>query len=300
MEILIKMPDKLTIDDFPVLKSKHVYIKDTKATINIINIMLRDGADHLQIVTDFDLTLTKQHVDGKLVLSSFGLFGKCNQLPSAYMNESRRLYHKYRPIEIDPDLPLKEKIEAMSDWMIAAEKLLKGIEFDPKELSEVAEKYGTPLRDGTKELLEKLYEANIPVLVFSAGLGDVVEAVLKCHKVFFNNVKIISNFLKYNGNKIDGFKNKKLIHVFNKNEHALEQEYFKVIEGRRHVLLMGDTTGDASMVNGMDDTIAVLKIGFLYDKAEENLANYMKEFDIVLVDDQTMQVATEILRTILK
>ncbi|KAI4492784.1 hypothetical protein M0804_002575 [Polistes exclamans] len=294
------MPDKITIDDFPIFKSKHVYIKDKNATMNTINIMLRDGPDNLQVVTDFDLTLTKQHVDGKLVLSSFGLFGKCNQLPSTYTNEAKRLYQKYRPIEIDPNLALEEKIEAMSDWMTSAEKLLKGIEFDPKELSEVVEKYGTPLRDGTKELLEKLNEANIPVLVFSAGLGDAVEAVLKCHKVLFNNVKIISNFLKYNGNQIDGFKNKKLIHVFNKNEHALEQDYFKVIEGRRHVLLMGDNTGDANMVDGMDDTVAVLKIGFLYDKAEENLHNYMNEFDIVLVDDQTMQVATEILRTILK
>ncbi|KAK2581436.1 hypothetical protein KPH14_005111 [Odynerus spinipes] len=294
------MPDKLTIDDFPSLKSKHVYIKDENAVLNTINMMLRDGADRLQIVTDFDLTLTKQHVDGKLVLSSFGIFGKCTQLPSAYEIESRRLYHKYRPIEIDPNLPLEKKIEAMNDWMLAAEELLRGIEFDSKELYDVAEKYGTPLRDGTKELFEKLNMANIPVLVFSAGLGDVVEAVLRCHKVLFDNVKIISNFLKYNGNKIDGFKNQKLIHVFNKNEHAFEQEYFKVIEGRQHVLLMGDTTGDASMVDGMDDTVAVLKIGFLYDKAEESLASYMQEFDIVLVDDQTMQVTTEILRTILK
>lgn len=188
----------------------------------------------------------------------------------------------------------------MNDWMIAAEELLRGIEFDPKELSEVTEKYGTPLRDGTKELFEDLNKANIPVLVFSAGLGDVVEAILKCHKVLFDNVKIISNFLKYNGNKIDGFKNKKLIHVFNKNEHALGQEYFKVIESRQHVLLMGDTTGDASMVDGMENTVAVLKIGFLYDKVEESLASYMQKFDIVLVDDQTMKVTADILRTILK
>ncbi|KAI4503201.1 hypothetical protein M0802_001423 [Mischocyttarus mexicanus] len=294
------MPDKLTIDDFPIFKSKHVYIKDMNATMNTINIMLRDGPDRLQVVTDFDLTLTKQHVDGKLMLSSFGLFGECNQLPSTYINESKRLYQKYRPIEIDPNLAVEEKIKAMSDWMVSAEKLLKGIEFDPKELYEVVRNYGTPLRDGTKELMEKLNEANIPVLVFSAGLGDAVEAVLKCHDVLLNNVKIISNFLKYNGNQIDGFKNKKLIHAFNKNEHSMEQDYFKVIEGRQHVLLMGDTTGDAYMVNGMDNAVAVLKIGFLYDKAEENLNNYMNEFDIVLVDDQTMQVATEILRTILK
>lgn len=294
------MPDKVTIDDFPSLKSKHVYIKDEDAVLNTINIMLRDGAERLQIVTDFDLTLTKQHVDGKLVLSSFGIFGKCSQLPSQYINESRQLYQKYRPIEIDTNLPLENKVKAMNDWMTAAEQLLKGIEFDPKELSEVAKKYSTPLRDGTKDLFDKLNKANVPVLVFSAGLGDVVEAILTTHEVLFNNVKIISNFLKYDGEKIDGFKNEKLIHVFNKNEHALEQDYFKVIEGRQHVLLMGDSTGDASMVDGMEDTVAVLKIGFLYDKVEESLANYMEAFDIVLVDDQTMQVATEILRTIIK
>lgn len=62
-----------------------------------------------------------------------------------------------------------------------------------------------------------------------------------------------------------GFQNERLIHVFNKNEHAIEQDYFKVLEGRKNVFLMGDTIGDASMVDGMVNTRAVLKIGFLYD-----------------------------------
>ncbi|KOX75972.1 hypothetical protein WN51_12402 [Melipona quadrifasciata] len=57
---------------------------------------------------------------------------------------------------------------------------------------------------------------------------------------------------------------------------------------------MGDTIGDASMVDGMmNDTCAVLKIGFLYDNV------IMEKFDIVLVDDQTMQVPIDILRLLL-
>ncbi|XP_017891361.1 7-methylguanosine phosphate-specific 5'-nucleotidase isoform X3 [Ceratina calcarata] len=287
------------IKKFPTLKLKHAHIRDKKQLLRTINTILSDGCNSLQVVTDFDLTLTKQHVNGKNVLSSFGIFSKCKQLPESYAKESGRLYKKYRPIEIDHTLSIEEKIKAMTEWMIATEAILKGVPFDPKEIPEVSEMYGANLREGTKELFKKLYHAKVPVLVFSAGLGDVVESILRNQGVLFDNVKIISNFLKYKDGKLEGFQNERLIHVFNKNEYALEQDYFKVLERRKNVLLMGDTTGDASMVDGMVNANAVLKIGFLYDNVEDSLSSYMENFDIVLVDDQTMQVPTDILHRIL-
>ncbi|XP_043255500.1 7-methylguanosine phosphate-specific 5'-nucleotidase [Colletes gigas] len=290
------MTHELSFEDFPILKSKHVYIKDKKRLLRILNTILRDGCKSLQIVTDFDLTLTKQHVNGKKVLSSFGMFGKCKQLSLTYTEESHRLYDMYRPIEIDPHLPLETKAEAMTNWIIAAEEILKGIPFNPDEILEVAKTYGMNLRDHTEELFKKLYSAGIPILVFSAGLGDIVEAILRERGVLFDNVKVISNFLEYKDGKLAGFKNEKLIHVFNKNEYAIEQEHLNVLEGRKNVLLMGDTIGDASMVDGMGEINAVLKIGFLYDNAETSLRSYMEEYDIVLVDDQTMQIPIDILR----
>lgn len=81
-------------------------------------------------------------------------------------------------------------MEEMSNWMIAAEEILKGIPFDPSEIQEVSSIYGTDIRDGTKELFQKLCRAKVPVLVFSAGLGDIVEAVLRNEGVLFNNVKV--------------------------------------------------------------------------------------------------------------
>lgn len=284
---------------FLTFQLKHVHIRDRKQLLRTINTILTDGCNSLQVVTDFDLTLTKQHVNGKSVLSSFGIFSKCKQLPESYTKESGRLYKKYRPIEIDPNLSVEEKTKAMTEWMIATNHILKGIPFDPEEIPVVSEIYGANLRDGTKELFKKLYHANVPVLVFSAGLGDVVESILRHQGVLFDNVKIISNFLKYENGKLEGFQNERLIHVFNKNEHAVEQDYFKLLDRRRNVLLMGDTTGDASMVDGMVNTRAVLKIGFLYDNAEDSLSSYMEHFDMVLIDDQTMQVPTDILHRIL-
>lgn len=86
---------------FPALRSRHVYIRDEVAVLDTINAIRQGGANNLQvrvltyvlcsfcedcpliqhsldlrllvqIVTDFDLTVTKQHIDGRHVLSSFG------------------------------------------------------------------------------------------------------------------------------------------------------------------------------------------------------------------------------------
>ncbi|XP_077277889.1 cytosolic 5'-nucleotidase IIIB [Temnothorax americanus] len=293
------MSNEFTIDEFPALKSRHVYIRDEVALLKTINAIQQGGANNLQIVTDFDLTVTKQHIDGRDVLSSFGMFRKCKQLPQQYLDEAKHLYNKYRPMEIDPDMPVNKKADAMRDWMTAAQDLLKGIEFDPHELEEVAQAFENILRDGTEELFQKLYDARVPIVVFSAGLGDIVEAVLRYHNALFDNVKVISNFLKYDGNQLDGFKNDVLIHVYNKNECALAEHYLELLQKRHNVLLMGDTIGDANMVEGLKDTKAVLKIGFLYDHVEASLDSFMEKFDIVLVDDQTMRVPMEILQNIL-
>jgi len=192
-----------------------------------------------------------------------GMFRKCKQLPQHYLDEAKGLYNKYRPIEIDPYISVNEKSNAMHDWMFAANNLLKDIEFDPDEIEEIALSCRNLLRDGTEEIFEKLHKAKVPIIVFSAGLGDMVEAILKCHNAFYDNVQIISNFLKYNGNKLDGFKNNVLIHAFNKNGCALAKG--KVLGNRQNVLLMGDTIGDADMVEGIKDVKEILKIGFLYE-----------------------------------
>lgn len=191
-----------------------------------------------------------------------GIFKKCKQLPEYYTQESKRLYKMFRPIEIDPYLSVSEKASAMEDWMFAAHQLLQDIEFNPHELKEIAQTYNDILRDGTKELFVKLHNVEIPIIILSAGLGDMVEAILEQHDIFFDKIKVISNFLKYNGNKLAGFKGEKFIHVYNKNRCELrnyeDQE-------RKNILLMGDTIGDAEMIQQIEHTKTVLKIGFLYD-----------------------------------
>lgn len=54
------------------LHQKHVYIKNPDNVNKIIDNFIVDGYRKLQVVSDFDKTITKQHENGKSHLSSFG------------------------------------------------------------------------------------------------------------------------------------------------------------------------------------------------------------------------------------
>ena len=75
-------------------------------------------------------------------------------------------------------------------------------------------KYGTPTRaiiprlvreakmvprPGALELLKRLEELNVPVLIVSAGISDVIEEFLRQHGALSENVTVCSNRLNYAG-----------------------------------------------------------------------------------------------------
>lgn len=295
----MKFGKRLKIEEITILLKDNVHIRNKDHVEQLINDLVDGGKEKLQVISDFDQTLTKQQVDGQRCLTSFGIFSECKQLPSDYKSSSHKLYNFYRPIEIDPNISKEEKTHHMLQWYMEAQNLLKGFDFHQDEIHNAVASIGSPLRDGSQKMFQKLKDADVPVLVFSAGLGDVVSSVLQHNEVLYSNVHVISNFLKFDGPKLDGFDGN-LIHAFNKNEHAVKNsDYFKVLRTHTNVLLMGDVIGDADMAEGVEDSGTILKIGFLYDRVDECLEAYLDHFDIVLVDDQTMDVANELLELIL-
>lgn len=96
--------------------------------------------------------------------------------------------------------------------------------------------------------------------------------------------------------KIVGIKGE-VIHTYNKNEAAIKNtEYYEMVKQRSNVVLMGDNIGDAGMAEGMEHCDSVIKIGFLGRNTEGNLDNYLNKFDIVLVNDPTMDIPFAILK----
>lgn len=125
-KIMTTMPMSVKLVDIDVLSRPNCKIKEPERVEKLINNIINGGPSQLQIVTDFDYTLTKQKTDeGKPILSSFGMFNKCKSLPRSYLEESNKLYHKYRPIEICPQMSHEEKVQHMIDWWALSAELLK-------------------------------------------------------------------------------------------------------------------------------------------------------------------------------
>jgi 5'-nucleotidase len=124
-------------------------------------------------------------------------------------------------------------------------------------------------------MLQMLSEAQVPVLVFSAGIGDILEEVLIKYDAYFPNIKIISNYMVFDRKgMLIGFKSP-IIHTFNKNEAVLgeNKEYFTDFSHRQNVILLGDSDGDADMGSGMENTGDILKIGFLNSKVSKSYSS---------------------------
>ena len=131
-------------------------------------------------------------------------------------------------------------------------------------------------------LMEKL---NVPVLVFSAGVGDVIDESLRINELMKENVKVISNYMEFDENDHLIRFSRQLIHMFNKNESAIRNSsYFQNLAHRHNVILMGDSLGDLRMAEGVEPPSAVLSIGFLNAKVQTlnsyswNATNLLKYF----------------------
>lgn len=114
------------LGDIAALNNPTCRIKDPKVVEYKLNQLVGGGVNQLQIVADFDFTITKRKLEnGERVLSSFGLLEECPSLPESYRKKSSELKEKFFPIEINPHIPVPEKIDAMVEWWNLSSESLK-------------------------------------------------------------------------------------------------------------------------------------------------------------------------------
>lgn len=129
--------------------------------------------------------------------------------------------------------------------------------------------------------MEFLNQNGVPVIIISAGVGNIIEQFLVKNQCNFPNIFICSNFLEYVDGKIIGVRNGNLIHSLNKNEVSLPEQIKEKIKNRIPILL-GDNIMDINMV---DADKSVVKIGFLDEKVEERMETFLDNFDLVCTEN---------------
>lgn len=228
--------------------------------------------ENFYVLIDFDRTLTKGNsISGWRVLYYSGLLGD-------------DFTKKYDEIHDKHDETWECRFKAYID-------LLREKNLNNELIKEAIKKSDLELRDGAKEFLTKMHDMNVPVIIISCSLKNIIKEYLEFNNCYYNNIFIYSNYYDINGNsKNDIYQ----VTPHNKNQIEFTKDLRDIIEAKDYALLFGDIVDDVNMVSKdkLDKTITV---GFLDKKIEQNLEVYKSTFDIVLTDNASFREVEETL-----
>lgn len=235
--------------------------------------------DSIYVLTDFDRTITVGNSE-----SSWSILSKSNMVPREYVEERQKFFDYYRPFEINEKLDYETKNKLMTEWWNKHIGLFIKYQLSEEVINSAAKNLRVmAFREGAKEFLENMRDRNIPVIIISAGIGNFIEQFLIKNNCNFDNIYIVSNFLRFENGIATGVSDN-VIHSLNKNEVSLPIEIKKIIENRKNIILLGDSISDIRMARE-DAREEALKIGFLEENVEENEPYYLKQFDVVCTDN---------------
>ena len=248
---------------------------------NVLNKTKDWNKDNIHILMDFDFTITD-----KTSPTSWGILGKSNLVPKDYVTKRQNLYDYYSPIEIDETIDLEEKAIYMNEWWTKHLNLITSYKISEEIINKAASDPNVmTLRKGAKEFLELMHKNNIPVIIISAGIGNFIEKFLKINNCYYDNIEIISNFIKFENGLSKGLK-KNIIHTLNKSE---VEKNSSLTKERPNIILFGDNIGDIKMASETKEE-NLLKVGFLEEKIEENKKHYENAYDLVCINSDYLEI----------
>jgi HAD superfamily hydrolase (TIGR01544 family) len=275
---------------------ENIIIPDEKKLEKLKRKIFRDGKEKFHVVADFDRTLTKAFVNGQKASTVIAKIRNGKYLTPDYAPEAHRLFDVYHPVEINPDIPAEEKNAKMQEWWKLHFELLIRCGLTKQLMHEIVRKRELRFRKGTFELIDYLHENNIPLIIMSAGPGDMIEQYLRQEGRLYENVHVIANFLRFDkrGKAIGVYE--PIIHSCNKHEIEIKkQAFYKGLNKRKNVLLLGDGLEDLGMIEGFPYE-ALIKIGYLNEEPEKNLEGFKKSFDAVILNDGGMDYVNGLVR----
>lgn len=291
----------MNVEFLPELAGSNVHIANINRVNEVIKKFISDGPSKLQVISDFDHTLSSHTYNNISCPSCYSILDNSLLLPEDFRSRAAELRNIYYPIEIDPNLETEQKIPKMVEWWTEVRENLARSRISKDSLKQMVAESSARLRDGCDILFQNLEQHNVPLLILSAGLGDIIHEILEQKSKVYSNMKIVSNFMKFDEqNLMIGFEGD-IIHTFNKNENAVHKsEYFEQLKARSNIILLGDSLGDLHMAEGAEENSVQLKIGYLNEKVEEALEKYKKSYDIVLAQTENMDLANTIISRIFK
>ncbi len=240
------------------MNKSQIFFQNKKHLEKKIQKIKQDGLDKLHIVSDFDRTLTKSFFNGKKIPSTIALIREGGYLSKYYPEKAFALFDKYHPFEINYSVDYEFRFNKMQEWWATHEKLLVKSGMNKDVIKDILNKFPKIFREGSLKFFDFLKENNIPILIFSSGIGNFIEEYLKKENKLSNNIKILSNTFEFDSEGFaTGYKDK-IIHIMNKSETKMkDSEYKRMIAERKNIILLGDSLEDLGMINDLESNTVI-------------------------------------------
>ncbi len=278
-----------------------IIIKNQKKYEDILNNLIAWWKENLHIISDFDRTLTQAFSNWKYRASLISVLYEEWYLSKEYQKTAQWFFDYYHPIEIDNNIFIDDKKKAMKEWRTKHKLLLIKEWIKKQDIYRAMKSQNINLREWSKEFFEILNKNDIPLVILSAGwLWTLsIEKYLENQSSMYDNIYLIWNDFVRDGDKAVDFK-KPIIHTFNKDETVIKElpNIYVKIKDKKNVILLWDSISDTKMVEWFEYN-NLLKIGFLNKDVEKNMEKYINNYDVVVVDDGSMNFVNEILQKIL-
>lgn len=298
-----------------LLTRSNIKSKDLESVMKKLNSACEDGASKLCVMADFDFTITKRWInEGKTTCpSTYDVIKRSELIDKHCSDNMKALFLKYWPIETDPHMSVEEKTPFIVEWLGLEMKAMKEAGLTERKLALMMETHGLVPRDHFSKFCATISNAQVPFIVSTAGLADVVEGALRGWNLYTDNMAIIGNRFSWDPEtgSLLGIKGE-IVHTLNKevsmknffadpssNDNATHNnnrdngsgENATFRHPRPNVILLGDSLGDARMTLDLDFAPNVIKIGFLNDAVPDSkLEAFLSTFDIVLINEDSVDV----------
>lgn len=254
--------------------------------------------DNTYVCIDFDGTISKWTVSstGK-PMSTIAYLADQPSMNKWFETEAYALYRKYRPIELDSKLSSIEKEIHMKEWWEQVFWLLEKHWISKEVFLEAEQNIDKlELRIGMSQFFQEMQAKEIPVIVFSAGIGNIILHVLNHYNLLTRNISVISNIFYFNDAHkvlIPSWDN--LIHASNKDSRHFWEEIFRIISGRENIIVIGDNPHDKDMASHVSWKHNIYSVWFLNYPDKNSREGFWRIFDTVVEShDSTLWILEQI------
>ena len=293
------------------ISNKSILNKKISSLKNIYN--SNKNRNKILYITDFDYTITRKYnySTSEKLYSTYTIYNQeafgGNQ--SLYLSKDKKLAELYAKYEEDTSYDYEIRKKKSFEWYKYSLLNMSNEKITPESFKKMVELSieHIKFRSDFKKILEFLIEKDIPIVIISGGIKEIIVEILKILKIKgFNEylkekrIIIIANSLLDENCKLINWneKDEDIIYPFNKNI-IIKKNLEKYFNGFESIIIVGDLISDYNSIKEIDINKQenVLGFGFLdYNpsklKSDFDIKNditfkeYLDVFDIILINDQ--------------